>query len=77
MNTLTFAGIFIGGGLGSVLRFSLSLLMGKSNFSLPWATLSANVLSCIIMVLVMKLSESLQLSNSLRLMILTGFCGGL
>jgi CrcB protein len=77
MNSLTALGIFAGGGLGSLLRFAISIGMGKSNLALPWATLISNISACLVMLLVFVISEHTQLSTNLRLMILTGFCGGL
>ncbi len=77
MNALTAFGIFAGGGLGSLLRFSFSLILGKSNLALPWATLASNILACLTMAVVFLISEHIQLSTNLRLTILVGFCGGL
>ena len=77
MNSLTALGIFAGGGLGSLLRFAISIGMGKSNLALPLATFISNISACFVMLLVFMISEHTQLSTNLRLMILTGFCGGL
>jgi CrcB protein len=68
--------VFIGGGAGSVLRYSLSVLIGKNEqLALPVATLVANVIACCIMALTFKLSQNL--SDTMRLLVLIGFCGGL
>ena len=72
--------VVLGGGLGSGVRylfarFSLDYL----NLSLPWGTLMANVLSCIIVGLIIS-SEHLFPSNlrlPMRLFLMMGFCGGL
>lgn len=70
--------VFIGGGLGSTLRFGVSKLhthLMPSNF--PLGTLLANVFACIILGLVIlyskgKLDESLWL----KYFLVIGFCGG-
>lgn len=74
MNILIY--IFIGGGLGSLSRFGISkLLMNNSN--LPIATLSANVLSCIVMGLGLSFyKEQLSENEVLKSFLLIGFCGG-
>ncbi|MFM6953477.1 MAG: fluoride efflux transporter FluC [Sphingobacteriaceae bacterium] len=69
--------VFGGGGLGSVSRF----LIGKcypAGFSVfPWATLSANFLSCVVFGVVLMLGvEKINLTYSLKLLLITGFCGG-
>ena len=70
--------IFIGGGLGSLARFGVS--MGVKQFSdgtIPIATLISNVLSCIIMGIALGLFASkIQDNNNLRMFIVVGICGG-
>ena len=67
--------IFLGGGLGSLLRYSISILIIKSHF--PFATLLANFLSCIIAVLFFFLVQKTDFDNDLSLFLIIGFCGGL
>ena len=70
--------IFLGGGIGSVLRYSLGLVFSKSNLSLPLATLSANIVSCTIFAIsLMAMNQKLVENQNLRLFIITGICGGL
>ncbi len=70
--------VFIGGGLGSSIRYLLGNLLSKSSLSLPVATLTANLISCIIFALTLSLyNEKLQQSPTLKLFLLTGICGGL
>ena len=69
--------VFLGGGLGSVARY----LVGKFFFiwqpNFPFATLSVNFLSCLIFGAVMILGlDKLNVQNTLKLLLLTGFCGG-
>ena len=73
-----FAVVFLGGGIGSVVRFGISLLTFhyyKTVF--PFATLMSNIFSCFIFGLaIYLLGEKLNTEMSLRLLIITGFCGG-
>lgn len=73
-----FAAVFIGGGIGSVLRFGISLLLMQFyKTAFPIATLISNVLSCLVFGLaIYMLGERLNAEMSLRLLIITGFCGG-
>lgn len=70
--------VFIGGGLGSLVRFGVSLLMLNYYRTLfPLATLLSNIFSCLVFGLaVFFLGEKFNTDVSLRLLILTGFCGG-
>ena len=68
--------VFIGGGMGSVARF----LVGKA-YSwqpvFPLATLTSNFLSCVVFGVVMMLGvERMNVSYELKLLLITGFCGG-
>ena len=67
--------VFLGGGLGSLCRYLISLLF--INFKFPIATLFANILSCLILGGVLFFIEKYNLSNNVRLLLLVGFCGGL
>ncbi len=70
--------VFLGGGLGSVIRF----LLGKWISSLhshhfPWGTLAANVVACLLLGLVVGLADQKQMiSPPMRLFWTVGFCGG-
>jgi CrcB protein len=70
-------GIFAGGGLGSVIRYLLSVSLRKSGLHIPMGTLMANLIAVIIMIIFTKIGEQTNLSQGLRLAIYTGFCGGL
>lgn len=73
-----FIAVFIGGGIGSVVRFGISLLtMQYFKTVFPLATLLSNVLSCLVFGLaIYMLGERINTEMSLRLLLLTGFCGG-
>ena len=70
--------VFIGGGIGSVVRFGISMLMYQYYKTVfPLATLLSNVFSCLVFGLaIYLLGEKLNTEMSLRLLIITGFCGG-
>ena len=70
--------IFIGGGLGSLARFGVGKLV-SANFSghFPLGTLSANVLSCVVMGLALGLFSDKVLADPwLKAFVVIGFCGG-
>lgn len=71
--------VFIGGGIGSVIRYLIGLGFQKTSLTLPVATLIANVCACIIFALALNMIESKSTlsQQSLKLLLLTGFCGGL
>ncbi len=70
--------VFIGGGLGSLLRFSLSQGIPNTRVYLPLATLLANVIACIVFAIVMTIIQHRgQFSEPLKFLLLAGFCGGL
>lgn len=68
----------LGGGLGSIFRFLTSLLTAKyySN-AFPLATFAANILGCFLIgLLIGILGQNIQTNQSLKLLLITGFCGG-
>jgi len=70
--------VFIGGGIGSVLRYFIGINMQRTTFTLPWSTFISNVLACIICALTIWYINSKPAENNhIRLLLLTGFCGGL
>ena len=69
--------VFLGGGLGSVLRFGIGKYLNPTNPGFPWGTLAANLIGCFIIGLVfgwMLQKENIQ--NSTLLFLTAGFCGG-
>jgi CrcB protein len=70
--------VFIGGGLGSVLRFVIAMLFGKTALPLPWATLSSNIISCFIFGTIIYLYKDKNLiPDNYKHLVLIGICGGL
>lgn len=76
MNLLS---VFIGGGIGAVLRYTVTI-MCRNLFSLPiLGTLSVNLIGCFIIgyVFGILLNKSDVIPQTLRLFITVGFLGGL
>jgi fluoride exporter len=76
MQSLLF--VFLGGGLGSVVRYTLGRWVNTlhtQNF--PYGTLAANVFACLTLGLLIGLADHRQLlSPNARLFWAVGFCGG-
>lgn len=68
--------VFLGGGLGSVLRYSIHRALFSFASAFPWATFAANALSCILLGFLVEWSAKGLLSDSQRLLLMTGLCGG-
>ena len=70
--------IGIGGAIGSILRYLTSILVERFYSSIfPLATLSVNVLGCLLIGIIMGLLEKKQLADSsIKWLFVTGFCGG-
>lgn len=69
--------IFLGGGLGSVMRYYLGkLITTSSTLAFPFATLSVNVFSSFILGLLAAYTASKLNTDNLWLFLAVGFCGG-
>ena len=69
--------VFAGGGLGSVCRLMVGKFFKLYSPVFPLATLASNFLSCMVFGAVIMLGVSrMNLSYSLKLLLITGFCGG-
>lgn len=74
---MNFLLVFIGGGIGSVLRYAIGIGFQKTSLSLPVATLVSNVTACILFALTLNFIDKSENPAALKLLALTGFCGGL
>lgn len=76
---MTYVWVFLGGGLGSMLRYGFTLLSPKW-FSEKWApiaaTMGANLVACVLLALVFKWHSAGLISKSVYLLLATGVCGG-
>lgn len=66
-----FALVALGGGAGSALRAYLSQLL---RHGFPWGTFLVNVIGCFLIGLLMSELEDDQMD--MRLLLVSGFCGG-
>lgn len=70
--------IFIGAGLGALLRWWLGLTLNSDSPSIPPGTLAANLIGGYIIGLAVAFFASYSgLAPEWRLFVITGFCGGL
>ncbi|TVZ25640.1 CrcB protein [Gillisia sp. Hel_I_86] len=69
--------VFLGGGLGSALRFVISRVLNKSALDIPFGTFTVNILGSLLLGLILGISlKSGAFSNNTMLFLATGFCGG-
>ena len=64
--------VALGGAVGSVLRYLLSGI----NTSFPWGTFAVNILGSLLIGLLVGLFSKGVLSPEMKLLMVTGFCGG-
>ena len=71
--------VFLGGGIGSLLRYGISLISRHwMSPSFPFATLVANIISCILLGIFIYLFQGKNnFETWLRPFVLIGICGGL
>ena len=75
MKLLLFVGI--GSFIGGILRYLLSqFIQTKFLSTFPYGTLGVNVLGCLVIGLVLALSERTSMTPEWRLFLATGICGG-
>ena len=70
--------VFIGGGLGSLVRFLLGKWVNTfANSNFPFGTFAINIMACLLMGFFIGLADHKQiLSPASRLFWAVGFCGG-
>ena len=73
---VNFFWVFLGGGLGSICRYGIAEIVKPYHLTFPYATLLANVLACMVLGLMVGWSLKTDLSMNVRLLVMTGFCGG-
>jgi CrcB protein len=70
--------VLLGGGIGSVIRYLISYFFNKYQTTFfPWPTFIANSLGCFLIGLFFAytLKNNVR-SETLKLLLITGFCGG-
>lgn len=79
---LNILAIFIGGGLGSITRYCVALLLKAHSLDFPVATISVNIIGSLILGFIAalfwhKTQAGIIMHNTIKLAITVGFCGGL
>ena len=68
---------FVGGGVGSLTRWGLTLLFTTYSSQFPVGTFLANLLSCFVVGMAIAFANhSFWGSPFMKLLLVTGFCGG-
>ena len=69
--------VFFGGGLGSSLRYLVSIAMNQYSKALPFGTFTVNILGCLLIGLILGYAQKDNtLTSNQTLLLVTGFCGG-
>ena len=69
--------VFLGGGLGSGLRYLVSITMNQYSKVLPFGTFTVNMLGCLLIGLILGYAQKENtLTSNQTLLLATGFCGG-
>ena len=69
--------VFLGGGLGSVLRYLITKVLNQDGFTLPFGTFSVNILGSLIIGFLIGFASRIEILNSNTVLFMAvGFCGG-
>ena len=69
--------VFFGGGLGSGLRYLVTIAMNQYSKVLPYGTFTVNILGCLLIGLILGYAQKENtLTSNQTLLLATGFCGG-
>jgi CrcB protein len=69
--------VFLGGGLGSGLRYLVTIAMNQYSKVLPFGTFAVNMIGCLLIGLVLGYAQKENtLTSNQTLLLATGFCGG-
>lgn len=69
--------VFLGGGVGSSLRFALSKYLNSDTTGIPYGTFAANILGSLLIGIILGMAAKNEwLSQNTMLLLATGFCGG-
>ena len=69
--------VFLGGGIGSVLRYVLGRFLNSPETGIPYGTFLANIFGSLLIGIILGLAaKNNTLSSNQTLLLATGFCGG-
>lgn len=69
--------VFLGGGLGSILRFAIGKWLNSPDTGIPYGTFLANILGSLFIGFILGWAiKNNQLNSGAVLLLATGFCGG-
>ncbi|MGS2726688.1 fluoride efflux transporter CrcB [Psychroserpens sp. BH13MA-6] len=69
--------VFLGGGIGSVLRFTIGKWLNNSENGIPYGTFAANIIGSLLIGIILGLAaKNNTLSDNQTIFLATGFCGG-
>ena len=69
--------VFLGGGLGSGIRYLITIFMSQYSKVLPFGTFTVNMVGCLLIGLILGYAQKENTLNSNQTLLLaTGFCGG-
>ena len=68
--------VFIGGGLGSIVRYGFSIFLQRFLIQFPIATLFSNILACVILIILSGFLNKKSDLHFIQPLFIIGFCGG-
>lgn len=69
--------VFLGGGVGSSLRYAIGKYLNSSVTGIPYGTFAANIIGSLLIGIILGLAAKNEaLSQNTTLLLATGFCGG-
>ena len=69
--------IFLGGGVGSVMRYGIHRTTQSISIVFPLGTFIVNFIGCLMIGILWGITEKqLKLSEEIKLLMMTGLCGG-
>lgn len=69
--------VFLGGGFGSLLRYTIGKLAHRPTWDIPLGTLIVNVIGSFIIGIILGIAiKNNSLNSNMSLLVATGFCGG-
>ena len=69
--------VFLGGGIGSALRYAIGRIFNTSSAGYSWGTFSVNIIGSLLIGVFMGIAlKNNNLSENQTLLLVTGLCGG-